>query len=217
MIGLKPSEAVSAVRKNLDEQGLNDSVMYTDESTDNESLDLVIEKTLPEAINAVCLSVPAHLLEGTDVKAKLTYIEVKDKVLGFSIPETEKFLRFVRFRAEDSEHILTAAVTEESAEGRKQLNKYVCGTYDRPCLVQLQGDTTSPSFRYYSLKKTADAAASLIAECEIIPRQEYAAATESYVIPTGLRDTVVTYLTGMVLSIFGETTKADYFFKLTQS
>lgn len=217
MYALSPAEAISEVRKNLDEQGLNDSVMYTDESSDNESLDLIISRTLPEAINAVCIAASSELLEGESVKDSLTDIEVKDNILSFTVPSGENFLRLVVFKAADTPHIVTDVLAEASTEGRKQLNKYVRGTYDNPRLVQVQGNTESPSFRYYSLKDDSQAAdSSVIETIDVVRRQKYDKDTLSYKVPTGLREQVIYHLTGMVLSIYGETDKAKYYFGTTQ-
>lgn len=210
---MTPNEAVSKVRKNLDEQGLNDSVMYTSESTDNESLDLIIKRTLPEAINAVCMTAAVTTLEGESVLKEITSAGIEDNVLYFKLPESSKFLRLVYFKATDSEHIVTEVVAEASAEGRKQLNKHIRGTYDKPRLVYLQGSAGSPEFNYYSLKEMIDdkMPEEYITQMQIIRRSEYSEDVTSYNVPTELRDVIIRYLTGMVLAIYGENDKANYF------
>lgn len=213
MYALTPNEAVSEVRKNLDEQGLNDSVMYTSESTDNESLDLIIKRTLPEAINAVCMTATVTTLEGESVLKEVTAGAVNDNVLNFKLPENSNFLRLVYFKATDSEHIVTEVVAEASAEGRKQLNKHIRGTYDKPRLVYIQGSGGAPEFNYYSLKETVKDKEPLeyITQMQIVRRAKYSEDATSYNVPTELRDVIIRYLTGMVLAIYGENDKANYF------
>lgn len=206
------SEAVSIVRKNLDEIGLNDSVMYS-ENTDNESLDKVIMMTLPEAINEVHLSAPIELLEGTDKKGgPFSSIYVADNVLHFSI--ANDFLRLVSFQAADSSIVLTDIIPEASPQGRKQLNKYIRGTYDRPFLIGIQGHRRERAFAYYTLKSTAyeKSPANAIKRFSYVERLFYNPLATSYPISSGLKHAVYNHLTGMVLAIYGENQRAEYFF-----
>lgn len=215
MITITPTDAVALVRKNLDEQEINASALYVSgspDTADNDSLDEVIKKTLPEAVNAMHRQADARLLEG--VAGTLTGVTFSSNVLSFSV--SQNILRLVAFQAKDSPVVLGEWVEEYSAEGRKQLNPYVCGTYDDPCLVRLQG---SRSFRYYSLLPAtvttyATNPAGAISQCMIVPEQTLGA---SYSISTLLREPMLLHLTGMVLSIYGETDKANYFFTKANS
>ena len=144
MVTLTKENAIKAVRKNLDEQDWNPSQMY-DESEDNAELDRIIERTIPEAIDAVNLAAPVAALEATES----SFVEegVNDGVLSF---RTEKpVLRFVSMRAADSEVVIADAVPEVSPEGRKQLNRFVRGTSDNPALVLQSG--TRNQFKYYTV------------------------------------------------------------------
>lgn len=144
MVTLTKENAIKAVRKNLDEQEWNPSQMYG-ESEDNAELDRIIERTIPEAIDAVNLAAPVVALEATDS----SFVEegVIDGVLSF---RTDKpVLRFVSMRAADSEVVIADAIPENSPEGRKQLNKYVRGTNDNPVMVMRSG--TRNHFKYYSV------------------------------------------------------------------
>lgn len=218
MITITPSEAVALVRKNLDEQEINASALYVSgspDATDNDSLDNIIKKTLPEAINAVHRDADAQLLEG--LTATPTGASISETILSFSIAPA--ILRLVAFQAVDSPVVLGDWVPEYSAEGRKQLNVYVRGTYDDPVLVKLQGAQT---FRYYTLKAAtattyAGSPASAVSKFIYIPEQTYAAGTASYSVATLLRDPAILHLTGMVLSIYGENEKAQYFFEKAKS
>lgn len=218
MVTITPSDAVALVRKNLDEQEINASALYVSgspDTTDNDSLDNIIKKTLPEAINAVHRNAEHVLLEGE--AATLTGVTISDNIVTFSI--SEKVLRLVSFKAVDSGVVLGDYIPEFSAEGRKQLNPYIRGTYDDPALVKLEGKNI---FRYYTILDAtattyAETPASTISECKIVPEVTYAAAAVSYNVSTLLRETVILHLTGMVLSIYGETDKAKYFFDKASS
>ena len=218
MITITPSEAVSLVRKNLDEQEINASALYVSgspDATDNDSLDNIIKKTLPEALNAVHRDADSRLLEG--ISGTPTGASITETVLSFSI--SPAVLRLVAFQAVDSPVVLGDWVPEYSAEGRKQLNVYVRGTYDDPTLVKVQGAQT---FRYYTLKQAtattyANTPASAVSRFIYVPEQVYAAGTASYSVATLLRDPAILHLTGMVLSVYGETDKANYFFEKAKS
>lgn len=218
MVTITPSDAVAAVRKNLDEQEINASALYVSgspDTTDNDSLDAIIKKTLPEAINAVHRNADHVLLEGVD--ATLTGVTIASNIVSFSV--TEKILRLVAFQAVDSNVVVGDYTPQYSAEGRKQNNQYVRGTYDDPVLVKLEGIN---SFRYYTIKSEtattyAENPAGAIEKCKIVPEVTYAAAAVSYNVSTLLRETVLLHLTGMVLSIYGESDKAKYFFDKASS
>lgn len=222
MAGLTVSDAVALVRKNIDEIGLNDSVMYSDENNDNTSLDLIIKKTLPEVINEVNLSAPIEDLEGTDFGNDIVDANIDTEgVLSFTFPTGHKFLRLVKFQAPDSDLAVTDVIAEASPEGRKQLNKTIRGTYDKPRLVMLQGSVSEPKFKYCSLKKEArlDGGAKTIEGktfvMEAVEEQSYAESATEYPISRTLTQTVINVLTARVLIILGETEKAKAFLPQT--
>lgn len=214
---LTVAKAVEAVRKNLDEQGLNDSVMYSDENADNESFDLVIGKNLPEAINDVNLAALPEELEGEDISSDITFAKsLSPAGLEFTIPEDKHFLRLVRLSSPQLSDIVTDVIAEASPEGRKQLNPHIRGTYDRPRLVQMQGNVTEPVFRLYSLKELPkDADGNPVTEgllkVSIVKRLEYNSGTTSYEVSASLAQRIICHLTSLVLSVFGEAEKAKYF------
>ena len=218
MVTITPTDAVAAVRKNMDEQEINASALYVSgspDTTDNDSLDSIIKKTLPEAINAVHRDAEHVLLEGVD--ATVSGVTISNNTVSFSV--AEKVLRLVSFKAVDSSVIVGDYTPEFSAEGRKQFNEYIRGTFDDPVLVKVEGKSM---FRYYTIKDAtastyAETPASTISECKIVPEVTYAAAAVSYNVSTLLRETALLHLTGMVLSIYGETDKAKYFFDKASS
>lgn len=222
MAKLSVSDAVALVRKNIDEIGLNDSVMYSDDNKDNTSLDLIIKKTLPEVINEVNLSAPIEDLEGENSGGDIEEAAVDaDGVLSFTFSTDHAFLRLVKFQAPDSDQIVTDVIAEASPEGRKQLNKTIRGTYDKPRLVMLQGSISSPKFKYYSLKngtqldEGTDTVKGEKFVMEAIDEQRYAESTTEYPISRALTQTVINALTARVLIILGETEKAKAFLPQT--
>ena len=216
MVTLTPATAITLVRKNLDEAGLNESVMYVDENNDNLSLDDIIRKNLPEAVNAVHLIAPVSMLEGVDyhfsTSQSLPEGEAvglaSDGVLTFSPSRDSDFLRLVAFQAVDSPIVVTDAIREASSEGRKQLNRYIRGRYDRPRLVRLQGETTPPVFRYYSLKESTvesiGAPRNAIASFSFVREQFYSSVATGYDISRLLRQNIIDWLTGMVMTTYSD-------------
>lgn len=202
---LSLSDATALVRKNLDEVDPNGSVMYTDDDSDNSSLDDIIAKNLPEAINAVNLTAPATLVEGKVLESEFKERSVKDGVLSFSLPENTKFLRFVAFKASDSDFIVTDILGEGTAEGRKQLNKWLRGQYDCPRLVLLNKGK-QVSFKYYS---TASENAS-IDYFEYVEELVYDKTATGYEIASRLRQNIIDCLTAMVMEVYSDQ-RAQYF------
>lgn len=210
---LTVAEATTAVRKNLDELGLNESIMYTEESTDNSSLDGVVARTLPEAINLVNKTAPVTLLEGMDMSGgPFNSIAVENGSLVFSF--SADYLRLVAFQASDSPIVVTDVLDEASPEGRKQLNPYIRGTYDRPRLVGDQGRRGTYTFRYYTLKDPAqygDLPMRAIRRFSFVKEQFYSSDAEGYPVPDALRQNIIDELTALVLAIYGENDKANYY------
>jgi len=204
------------VRKNLDEAGLNESIMYNDEGNDNLSLDDIIKKNLPEAINAVHEYAPVSLLEGDSYLFRTSGSRPEgeaiaisqDGVLTFSPSKDSGFLRLVAFQAVDSPIVVTDALKEASPEGRKQLNSYIRGRFDNPKLVRKQGDMTPPVFKYYTLKGetvgSVSNPANAVASFMFVREQEYTPSATSYKISRLLRQNIIDWLTGMVMETYAD-------------
>ena len=213
MTTITPSEAVTIVRKNLDEQEINASAMYASgspDTSDNDSLDSIIKKTLPDAINFVQANAPAALLEGADGRPATA--SFSGQILSFAI--NDQILRLVAFQAVDSMVVVGDWTPEFSPEGRKQLDQYVRGTYDDPVLVKVHG---KQNFKYYTVKSdTATTYASnpqnAISRFDYVPQAVYSQGATSYSVATLLKESALLHLTGMVLSIYGDE-KANYFFE----
>jgi len=228
MINLSVADAQALVRKNLDELDPNGSIMYDDQNGsadaygDNRSLDSLIARDLPEAINAVHKAAPVHLLEGVALVAE-THIASspaaavsQDGVLSFTLKDDTKYLRLVVFQAADSGIVVTDAIPEASPEGRKQLNRHIRGRKDRPRLVILQGRHTGPSFRYYSIGTPSTYTsnpASAISQMAFVQEVEYASDTTTYAISRRLRQNIVDQLTAMVIETYGDQRSQAYYQK----
>ena len=242
MTELKETDAVALVRKNLDEQDPNGSAMYTDENGsaaaygDNSSLDGIIAKNLPEAINAIHKVAPVNLLEGVDLLDENAAAGLVDEgeeapaisddgVLSFTLDEDTNYLRLVAFRADESAIVVTDVIPEASPEGRKQLNPYIRGRIDRPRLVQLQGSHSGPSFKYYTIKDTSPyegenpskEPVEAIAEFYYIQEQSYpetpASGGNVYDISRRLRQNIIDYLTAKVMETYGDQRSQAYYQK----
>ena len=214
MYQLGKDEAILLVRKNLDEQGVNDSDIIDLDDVDSDELESILVKNLPEAINAVHSASPVQLLDGELLSGiDLNEVSIADGVLSFSI--SKELLRLVAFRAEDSVYVITKPVAEDSFEGRMQLNPYTQGTPDRPRLVLMQGKEKErkSSFRYYSVEKTYTDPAQAIARFEYIPRYSYSEGVSSYGVAENIVENVIDYLTGMMLITYGNATGASYYFQ----
>ena len=208
---LSVSDAKALVRRNLDELDPNGSIMYTDNNGsssdygDNSSLDNIIARYLPDAINQVHEAAPASLLEGEEGSA--AHIGIEGKVLSFDIAAAQKYLRLVAFQAKDSNIVITEPVAEASPEGRKQQNQYIRGTKDRPRLVQMQGQKDgTTSFKYYTTDVDSSTTTQLgtIERLLIIKRQEYGDAATEYSISFRLRQNIIDLLTARVLEAFND-------------
>ena len=237
MQSLPSDTAILLVRKNLDEVEPNDSVMYTDENNDNLSLNDIIRKNLPEAINAIHLAAPVHLLEGEDFSFMPSAVTItSDGVLDFTLineqgQEEQAFLRLVFFRATKTggpeDRIVTDVIPESSAEAHKQLNPYIRGNYDRPILVkkqELAGDSgKAPKFAFYSVRDLsrfsgADpmSAYMAISRFNYIKELAYVAPTTqtpnpSYKISSRLRQNIIDYLTAMVMETYGDQRAQNFY------
>lgn len=215
MAQITPGDAVTLVRRNLDELELNGSIMY-DTDTDNESLDNIIKRHLPDAINTVHLAAPVQLLEGEDSRSFIVDSEASKLADGqylyeFSLDDdwqVGKFLRIVALQANDSPYVVTEVSSYASVAGRKQSNQYIRGRWDRPVLVRLP-EAVTPRFRYYSLRTPSGRLSLLL----IIWRQVFDESATNYYISPLLRDNIINCLTAKVLESFGDQRAQSYYQK----
>ena len=214
MATLTVAAAQELVRKNLDEVVQNSSIMYpaSSESQDDASIDTVIARTLPEAINAVNLVIPAERAVGEDfntASARTVSIDTDSMVMTITLNNVP--LRVLSFRASSSRIVIGEVTPEYSVLGREQQDEYVRGRIDAPVLVQASGN--AKKFYYY----TAGSSSDTIAEFRGVYPVEYSASATQYSILDGTYWAVINQLTGMVCEIYGEHDRAQYFFALATS
>lgn len=207
------TEAKTLVRKNLDELDPNGSIMYSADG-DNQSVDDIILHNLPEAINVIHLAAPAVHLDGIAYTfgAGDAVTVSTDGILSFKLSTEEDFLRLVGFKAADSAIVVTDTLDEASPEGRKQLNKFIRGTYDRPRLVQIQGTYPAPEFKYYTIAKPTPYtraedpvdAKNAISFFHYVKRLSYDADATGYDYSARLKQNIADYLTYLVLETYSD-------------
>lgn len=209
---------IALVRRNLDELDPNGSLMYNDENGssgdygDNQSLDGMIARFTPEAINTVHLAAPVALLEGDESITPTGSAISQTGVLSFSLPAGTDYLRLVAFKAADSDIVVTDTIPQASPEGRKQLNPHIRGRKDRPRMLILQGQG-GPSFQYYSIEIPADYSsnpASAISYLSIIHELHFSIGTRSYDISTRLKQNIVDQVTARILEAYGDQRASVY-------
>lgn len=153
MYSLTVKGAFAYVRRAIDELTTAEEIGHL---VDPDTIDLhrLVEGAMVEAVVKAYSLAPSHILEGeTAVKGTDYGLELKDGVVTISM--LTPTARVVSVQCKDSEVILSELIPENSAEGRKQLNKYIRGTYDDPRLVLLKkwaGDNM-PRMRYYTTTK----------------------------------------------------------------
>lgn len=202
------NELSEAVRTNLDELKFNESMMV---GGDDLELDRLIGNVAGVCADEVHTSAPSHLLDGVDVLLDDNTVTVDEKDNRVLILCPQDIVRLVAFRATDSDMTVASVVPEDSPAGRMQKDRFVRGTYDDPVMVAVQGATgINTQLKYYSLKDPVTGApAAKVDVFKVIYRQIGGA---GYV---EISDNVISnyydLVTSRVLSILGETTKAQEF------
>lgn len=206
MYSLTVKGAFAYVRRAIDELTTAEGIGHL---VDPDAIDLhrLVEGAMVEAVVKAYSLAPSHILEGeTAVEGKDYELELKDKVVTISM--LTPTARVVSVQCNDSEVILSDLIPENSAEGRKQLNQYIRGTYDDPRLVllkQWKGDNM-PSMRYYTTTKELK---DLDFTIEFLP---YPVLEEGVVkVASRLEYVVLNFIVALVLDSFKEFEAADRF------
>lgn len=199
MIQLSISAACAYVRKVMDELiSVEEIGMLV--SPDAVDLHKLVEGSIVEAAVKVHNLAPSVMIDGilgtagTDYETSLT-----EKVLTITMKKDA--IRIASVKASDSSIIVSDLVPEDSAEGRKQLDKYVRGVPDDPRLVLAKvwaGDNL-PVLKYYTTEKTD-------VELYYVPYPEIEE-TIIMICPK-LEYAVLNEIAAMVLDILGEHDKA---------
>lgn len=225
MYSLSVAEAQYFVKKKIDEQENNDSVMMDYEDEDNEQLLDLVATLLPESINEVHAALPVQTLDGERLTAaelaKVKVTTIPPYVI--TIPLEKEFLRLIRFNITESVGnaqtygpVVADVVPEYSAEGRMQNNPYTRATHDRPRLVLRQGkslienskEVTKTILEYHS----AFSSNPTIENCEYIPRYRYniESPDTSYNVAENAVDAIINHLVGKVLEVYGNERAKNY-------
>lgn len=199
MIQLSISAACAYVRKVMDELiSVEEIGMLV--SPDAVDLHKLVEGSIVEAAVKVHNLAPSVMIDGilgtagTDYETSLT-----EKVLTITMKKDT--IRIASVKASDSSIIVSDLVPEDSAEGRKQLDKYVRGVPDDPRLVLAKvwaGDNL-PVLKYYTTEETE-------VELYYVPYPEIEE-TIIMICPK-LEYAVLNEIAAMVLDILGEHEKA---------
>lgn len=150
MYSLTVKGAFAYARRAIDELISADEIGHLVEP---DALDLhrLVEGAMVEAVVKAYSLAPGLTLEGeTAVKGEDYELELEDGVVTISM--LTPTARVVSVQCKDSEVLLSDLIPENSAESRKQLNKYIRGTYDDPRLVLLKqwNADNMPRMRYYT-------------------------------------------------------------------
>lgn len=206
MYSLTVKGAFAYVRRAIDELTSAEEIGHLVEP-DAIDLHRLVEGAMVEAVVKAYSLAPGLTLEGeAAVKGKDYELELKDGVVTISM--LTPTARVVSVQCKDSEVILSDLIPENSAEGRKQLNKYIRGTYDDPRLVLLKqwnGDNM-PRMRYYTTTKELK---DLDFTIEFLP---YPVLEEGVVkIASRLEYVVLNFIVALVLDSFKEFEAAERF------
>lgn len=210
MFSLNVATALQYVRRALDELTSVEEIGMI-ASPDSLDLETMVEGAMVEAAVRVHENANVLYLDG-----KMGYdgedfsLEGDDEGVGVKLKATVPMVRVVSIKASDSDYTITEFLPEDSAEARKQKNKYTRGTYDDPRAVlnkvnnqEDSGSDHTPCITYYSMREEGELPEFTYeyvpypeineTEMEICPRLEYAVLNE---------------ITAMVLESLGEMEKA---------
>lgn len=212
------STLVKIVRTNLDELGVNDSMMLG--GSDDAMLDDIIWNVAGECADEIHSAAPVQLLDGESPLAKdsdydsskITVGESNAKVLLVPIANV---IRLVAFKAKDSDYVVTDTIPEASPEGRMQLDPNLSGTFDDPKVVMQQGSSDSDAtMKYYSLKDELGenaSAASKVEKLSVIFRQF--GKTDLVKVADNVASNFYDLVTAKVLTIMGDQRAQEYYNK----
>lgn len=208
MFPLTVKGALAYVRKAIDElTSVEDIGMLV--SPDAVNLHRLVEGCMVEAVLKTYAQAPAESMEGVVAEEESDYklIGLKDGVVTISF-ETP-IVRMLSLRCVDSEIIVSDLVPENSAEARKQLNKYVRGTFDDPRVVlqKVWNGDNMPILKYYTTTKEGLDEVSF--DIEVLP---YPALVEGVVqIAARMEFPVLNNIVALVLDSYAQTELADRF------
>jgi hypothetical protein len=206
MYQLTVKSALSYVRKALDELT---SVEDIDMLVGPDALDLskIVEGYMTEAVIKTYAAASAVLLEGVMAEDDDAAYSLTDKVI--TITMNVPVAKILSVKCSDSDVIVSELIPEDSAEGRKQLDKYVRGTYDDPRVVlqkKWNGDHM-PILKYYTTEKTPLVEGDV--EVEYLPYPELVEGVVQ--IAPRMEYPVLNNIVAMVFDSLNDPTRAEFF------
>lgn len=188
MYQLSIISATAFVRTALDElTTVEETGMLVD--ADAVNLQRLVVNSIVEAVVKTHQGALPVLIDGNIGVQGEDYTAELDDNGVITITMLQDTLRVASVQAADSPVVLTDIVPEDSAEGRKQLNRYVRGVSDDPRVVlqKVWSEAYKPIFKYYSTEEDTCPAISLEyvpypvleeAVISISPQLEYAVLNE---------------------------------------
>lgn len=187
MFQLGISAACAYVRKSLDElTSVEDIGMLA--SPDAIDLHKIVEASIVEAAVRVHEKASSLVMEGVKGSKGTDYDTSMNADKSVSVTVLKPAVRILSLKASDSDIVITEFIPEDSAEGRKQRNPHVRGTYDDPraILMKVWNGDHRPVMTYYCAKDSLPEFTfeyvpyPVIEEAvvEICPRLEYAVLNE---------------------------------------
>lgn len=206
MYQLTVKSALAYVRKALDELT---SVEDIDMLVGPDALDLskIVEGYMTEAVIKTYAAASAVLLEGVMAEDDDAAYSLTDKVI--TITMNVPVAKILSVKCSDSDVIVSELIPEDSAEGRKQFNKYVRGTYDDPRVVlqkRWNGDHM-PILKYYTTEKTSLGEGDV--EVEYLPYPELVEGVVQ--IAPRMEYPVLNNIVAMVFDSLNDPTRAEFF------
>lgn len=153
MFQLTIGAALAYVRKALDE------IVSVEEigllvSPDAVDLGKLVEGSIVEAVVKTHSQAPSVMIDGVKAEhgAEKDYIGVISEDGVITVTMKKDTLRIASVKAVDSEVVVCDIIPEDSAEGRKQLSRYVRGVPDDPRVVlqKTWADSYKPVLKYYT-------------------------------------------------------------------
>lgn len=150
MFQLSISAACTYVRKVLDELISVEEIGLL-VSPDAVDIHKLVEGAIVEAVIKVHNSAPAIMIDGIKgVKGTDYKLSVADKIITINM--LTDVIRVASVQAKDSSVVISDFIPEDSAEGRKQLNKHVRGVPDDPRVIlsKVWEKDYCPTLKYYT-------------------------------------------------------------------
>ena len=127
-------------------------------SPDGIDLHRLVEGAIVEAVIKTHTNAPAFLIDGVKGEEGKDYTTLVSDDNVMVITMKTDVVRIASIKASDSEIVVSDLIPEDSAEGRKQLNKFVRGIPDDPRIV-LQKTWASdycPILKYYTCSNSKE-------------------------------------------------------------